>query len=60
MEERYKLISHKKGLELYDLVEDPRESKNLSTEKPETAKRMEIELAKWKDGVMKELGKVPK
>ncbi len=60
MEQRYKFISRKKGPELYDIVEDPGESKNLIDEKPEIAKRIEISLAAWRTGVITELKSVPK
>ncbi len=59
MEQRHKFISRAKGDELYDIIKDDGETKNLIADKPEVAKRMEAELAKWKAGVMKELKQVP-
>ncbi len=37
------------SLELYDLAKDPSETKNLATEKPELAKRMNTRLQEWLD-----------
>jgi arylsulfatase A-like enzyme len=59
MEQRYKFIARPKGKELYDIIDDDGETKNLIAEKPEVAKRLESELAKWKSEVMKELKQVP-
>jgi len=50
---RYKL--HKLGpekYELYDLVADAKESKDLSAEHPETVARMKSELDAWQESVL--------
>ncbi|MFT6864660.1 MAG: arylsulfatase A-like enzyme [Akkermansiaceae bacterium] len=60
IEHRYKLISRKKASELYDIIADPGESKNLLDQNPEIAKRMDTELAAWRTRVMTELKSVPK
>jgi len=59
MEQRYKLISRRKGQELYDLIVDPSESTNLVEQESDVAKRMKAELSLWKSAVMSELTKVP-
>ncbi|MHC4461318.1 MAG: sulfatase family protein [Planctomycetota bacterium] len=47
---RYKLISRNKGKSymLFDLIEDPGETKNLSAEKPEILRTMNTTLEKWR------------
>lgn len=35
-------------MELYDLQNDPSEKHNLAKDKPDTAKRMQLELAQWR------------
>ncbi|MDB4384310.1 sulfatase-like hydrolase/transferase, partial [Akkermansiaceae bacterium] len=59
IENRYKFIARQKGNELYDLIVDPGEQKNLIEEKPEVAKRMAAGLVRWKTEVMTELKTVP-
>ena len=58
MEERYKLITKGKGDELYDLLKDPSESKNLTTHLPQETARMKAALEEWKNEVMAELAEV--
>jgi arylsulfatase A-like enzyme len=60
IENRYKLISRKKGNELYDLISDPGETINLIKKAPKIAKRMEKQLLIWRTGVMAELKLIPK
>ena len=55
MEDRYKLVKNKRGVRLFDLPADPRESKDLAKELPQVTARMEAELAAWKEDVLKEL-----
>jgi arylsulfatase A-like enzyme len=47
---RYKLISQNKGKTymLFDLIEDPRETKDLAVEKPEILQTMKATLEKWR------------
>ncbi len=44
---RYKLVVSKNGKQLFDLVEDLGETKNLATEKPDVVTRMSRELDAW-------------
>ena len=60
IENRYKLISRKKGNELYDLINDPGEKINLIEKAPKIAKRMEGQLLNWRTGVIAELKLIPK
>jgi arylsulfatase A-like enzyme len=60
IENRYKLISRKKGNELYDLINDPGENINLIEKAPKIAKRMEGQLLNWRTGVIAELKLIPK
>ena len=60
IENRYKLISRKKGNELYDLISDPGETINLIKKAPKIAKQMEEQLLIWRTGVMAELKLIPK
>lgn len=55
MEQRYKLIEGKKEPQLYDIIADPGESKNLAKEKPDVLSRLQKDLKIWKDTVMAEL-----
>ncbi len=50
----YKLIYHfdNRPDELFDLVRDPGETRNLAAEMPERAKRMRKELIAWRIGVL--------
>lgn len=50
LKKQFKLIQFLKdgAIELYDLKGDPKESRNLTTEKPELAKRMLRELVNWR------------
>jgi arylsulfatase A-like enzyme len=60
MEDRYKLISTRKRVQLYDIPADAAERRDLARELPDVKARMEAALAEWKAGVMKELGGVGK
>ena len=60
MDDRYKLISTSRKVQLFDIPGDPEEKKDLSLKLPEVKARMESELAEWKTGVMKELKAVTK
>ncbi len=61
--QRYKVIDHKGGgghwaeppweLELYDLVADPSESKDLAAERPDLLDENERGLRTWYDAVRK-------
>jgi arylsulfatase A-like enzyme len=54
IDNRYKLLRETRGegaFQLYDLEADPRESKDLSAEKPEVARRMREALLKWNASV---------
>ncbi len=54
IDNRYKLIWPKVGgdkFELYDLVADPQESRDLAMEKPEIAQRLRTALLAWNDSV---------
>ncbi|MFK8112732.1 MAG: sulfatase [Rubripirellula sp.] len=59
MEQRYKLISTKKGDELYDITVDSGEQDNLAEQMPAVVQRMKGELSRWKTSVMDELKQVP-
>ena len=58
MEERHKLISTPKGYQLYDILKDSGEKKDLSKELPEIIEAMKIELTQWKDSVLAELKEI--
>ncbi len=47
---QYKLISNDKGItfELYDLINDPKESDDLIDQLPEVAEKMKIDLENWR------------
>lgn len=50
VDDRYKLLTDNLGggrFELYDLVADPKESRDLSAEKPEVFARMKAQLLAW-------------
>ena len=54
MDNNYKLISHdisKNEFELYDLVKDPKETRNIIGEEEEIANRMFKEFIKWNQSV---------
>jgi len=60
MKDQYKLVvegqsPNKNGLELYDLQNDPGETKNLADEYPEIAGEMQAELRKWQESVLNSL-----
>ena len=55
MEHRYKLIEGKKTPQLFDIIADPGESKNLAEKKPEVMQRLQLGLKAWKGEVMAEL-----
>jgi arylsulfatase A-like enzyme len=58
--DRYKLLSSKKGDQLFDLTKDPGEKTDLSKQLPEVTAKLKTELTTWKTAVMKELSEVPK
>ena len=60
MDDRYKLISTSRKVQLFDIPGDPEEKEDLSVKLSEVKARMESELAEWKTGVMKELKAVTK
>jgi arylsulfatase A-like enzyme len=60
MDDRYKLISTSRKVQLFDIPGDPEEKEDLSVKLPGIKTRMESELAEWKTGVMKELKAVTK
>ena len=51
--EQYKLLSYDggKAYQLYDLVADPSETKDLATEKPEMVEQLKKEMMTWHDSV---------
>src|SRR5688572_16321853 len=54
IDNRYKLVSPNLSggtFELYDLEADPKESRNLTTEKPEISQRMQQRLLEWNESV---------
>jgi len=54
---RYKLHRLPEGkVELYDLIDDPREKKDLAEAQPETVRKMKAALETWQDSVLKSLG----
>ncbi|MCA9319108.1 MAG: hypothetical protein KDB53_00165, partial [Planctomycetes bacterium] len=53
VEDRYKLVRHKDQVELYDLVTDQQESKDLSYSMPELASRMSAALLAWQESCKK-------
>ena len=50
VDNRYKIYSNNKGRTyvLYDLIDDPGETKDLATEKPEILQSMKATLAQWR------------
>lgn len=61
VERRYKLVVHEKKeggakKELFDLLEDPGETRNLMKEKREVAELLGKTLREWQDSVLKSLG----
>ncbi|MCA9048774.1 MAG: sulfatase-like hydrolase/transferase [Planctomycetaceae bacterium] len=55
---RFKLVldgNRKTPRELFDVIDDPKETKNLIDEHPETAKSMEAELHDWQTSVLQSL-----
>ncbi len=60
MGERYKFVldgdtPNEKGLELYDILDDPGETKNIASEHPELALEMKNQLRKWQESVLNSL-----
>lgn len=60
MKDQYKLIvdgktPNEKGYELYDIQNDPAETKNLADEFPEMAEQMAADLRKWQESVLNSL-----
>jgi len=59
IEHRYKLYTRDgRRFELYDLIADPGEQGDLSTEKPQVTTRMKEQLDTWRNGVMADLAEV--
>ena len=61
VDQRYKLVVHEKkegGVEeeLFDLIEDPGETRNLIKEKPDVAELLGKTLREWQGSVLKSLG----
>lgn len=61
VDRRYKLVVHEKKeggakRELFDLIEDPGETRNLIKEKREVAELLGKTLREWQDSVLKSLG----
>ncbi len=52
---RYKLHKLRRNIELYDIIADPAERKNLADEKPEVVARMKAALETWQASVEKSL-----
>jgi arylsulfatase A-like enzyme len=55
MEDRYKLSVSVKQTQLFDIIVDPAETKDLSAAHPDIRERMKRSLEAWKVGVFKEL-----
>lgn len=60
MKNQYKLVvkgesPNEKGFELYNIQNDPAETKNLADEHPEIVEEMQIELRKWQESVLNSL-----
>jgi arylsulfatase A-like enzyme len=60
MKGHYKLVvkelsTGSQGFELYDIMNDPGEEKNLADEHPEIVKEMNAELRKWQESVLNSL-----
>jgi arylsulfatase A-like enzyme len=60
MGEQYKLIldgdsPDEKGFELYDILNDPGETKNIASEHPELVIEMKNQLRKWQESVLNSL-----
>ena len=60
MADKYKLIvegktPNEKGYELYDIQNDPAETKNLAGEFPEMVEEMAADLRKWQESVLNSL-----
>jgi arylsulfatase A-like enzyme len=60
MGERYKFVldgdsPNEKGFELYDIQNDPGETKNIADELPELAEEMKNQLRKWQESVLNSL-----
>jgi len=60
MKDQYKLVVEgespdENGFELYDIKNDPAESKNLADEHPEIVKKMQSQLRNWQESVLNSL-----
>jgi len=60
MKNQFKLIvegrsPNEKGFELYDIQNDPGETKNLAHEHPEIVEKMLVQLRKWQESVLNSL-----
>lgn len=58
--ERYKLVldgdsPNEKGYELYDIMNDPGESKNIADEHPGLAEKLKNQLRQWQESVLNSL-----
>ncbi|MBW6533812.1 MAG: hypothetical protein K0B11_02280, partial [Mariniphaga sp.] len=58
--DQYKLVvegktPNEKGYELYNIQNDPAETKNLADEYPEILEEMQAELRKWQESVLNSL-----
>ena len=60
MKDQFKLIvegksPNEKGFELYDIQNDPGETKNLADEHPEIVEEMQVPLRKWQESMLNSL-----
>jgi len=60
MKNQFKLIvegrsPNEKGFELYDIQNDPGETKNLADEHPEIMEETQVQLRKWQESVLNSL-----
>jgi len=55
MDNQYKLVTDGRKTELFDIVADPLEQKNLAKDKSRTAARMKVQLEAWQASVEKSL-----
>lgn len=56
LDNRYKLLINRKGeVQLYDLEEDPAETKNLASEKEDLTRKLQKQLREWQTSVLNSL-----
>lgn len=55
LDNRYKLVVHDGRRELFDVRDDPAETKNLLEDHPEIAEQLERQLRNWQKSVLKSL-----